>query len=164
MTEPIFTAHDSLKWLDATTANWRRLLTENTAILTLPCSIAKTTTVAQLLQHIVAVELRYAERLADKPETDYANIPYDTVEAIYATHDRAIALYTQALDADLNWDIEIEFMTRTMGAARATPKTIFFHAVFHAIRHYAQLATLIREHGYTADWFGDYLVMGLKRA
>jgi hypothetical protein len=35
--------------------------------------------------------------------------------------------------------------------------------MFHSIRHYAQLGTLIRQQGYKADWpgGGDYLFMGV---
>jgi uncharacterized damage-inducible protein DinB len=163
MNEPVLTADEALKWHESTATSWRKLLAADPAILALPCSIARTTTVAQLLQHIVAAELRYAERIADKPQTDYANIPYDSVDAIYATHDRASTLYDEALKANLDWDQPIEFMTRTAGQLRGSRKTLFFHAIFHSVRHYAQLATLVRQHGYTADWPGDYLFMGATR-
>ncbi|HMG03229.1 MAG TPA: DinB family protein [Edaphobacter sp.] len=163
MIEPILTATDALKWNQTTNANWRKLLAAHPEILGLPCDIARTSTVAQLLQHIVAVELRYAEQLLGLPPTDYANIPFDSVDAIYATHDRASALYRQALEAGIDWDRKIEFTTRTMGQMVASPKTIFFHAIFHGIRHYAQLGTLIRPHGYAVEWQGDYLLMGASR-
>lgn len=160
MSEPVLTAHDALKWSETTAAGWRKLLAAHPEILLLGCDVARTTTVAQLLQHIVAVELRYAERLLGQPETDYATIPYDTAEAIFSTHDRAFALMRQALDANLDWDKPLEFTTRTYGPAQASLKTIFFHSVFHGIRHYAQLATLVRQNGYEIDWPGDYLLMG----
>ncbi|HEY6374481.1 MAG TPA: DinB family protein [Edaphobacter sp.] len=163
MSEPVLTAQDALKWFETTSNNWRKLLAANPDILALPCDIATSVTVAQLLQHIVAVELRYAERIARLPETDYDKVPFGSVDAIYATHDRALDIYHQSLAADLDWDQTIDFLTRTYGPARATRKTIFFHAVFHSIRHYAQLGTLIRQHGYTTDWPGDYLFMGLIR-
>jgi uncharacterized damage-inducible protein DinB len=164
VTQPIFTAEDALRWHEHTADYWRRFLTENPAVLALPCTVAKTKTAGELLQHIVAVELRYAERLNNLPATDYTSIPYDTAEALYATHDRASALYRQALDGGLDWDAEIEFATRMMGAARATPKTIFFHALFHSVRHYAQLAVIAREGGYEHKFYGDYLIMGVKPA
>jgi uncharacterized damage-inducible protein DinB len=164
MKEPALTANEALKWLDSTSGKWRQMLGANPQILALPCNVARTTTVGGLLQHIVAVELRYAERLNNQPESDYANIPFDTVDAIYATHDSAAALYTQALDSGCDWDEEIEFNTRTAGRLRASRKTVFFHALFHSIRHYAQLGTLVREHGYPTDWPGDYLFLGARRA
>jgi uncharacterized damage-inducible protein DinB len=46
---------------------------------------------------------------------------------------------------------------------RASRKTIFFHAMLHSIRHYAQLATLVRQRGIKPDWPMDYLIMGAER-
>jgi uncharacterized damage-inducible protein DinB len=164
MSEPVLTAQEVLKWNESTSVQWRKFLSENPAILTLPCDIASNTTiVAQLLQHIVAVELRYAERIAHIPETPYDQVPYDSVDAIYATHDRAIEILQRALTAHHDWNETLEFQTRSYGTMRATAKTIYFHALFHGIRHYAQLGTLVRQHGYKPTWLGDYLAMGVQR-
>jgi uncharacterized damage-inducible protein DinB len=163
MSEPVLTAHEVLKWNESTSNYWRKFLADNPATLPIPCDIANTKTVADLLQHIVAVELRYAERIAHLPETAYEQIPNDSVEALYATHDKAIALFKQALGADTNWDQTIDFTTRSLGTMRASLKTIFFHATLHGLRHYAQLGTLVRQHGYKPAWLGDYLMMGVER-
>jgi uncharacterized damage-inducible protein DinB len=162
MSEPILTAQDLIAWNEKTATNWQRLLTSHPELLTQPCDIAGTKTVAGLLQHIVAVELRYAERLGDLPVSDYANIPFGTVESLYTTHDRAIAIFQQLLASDIDWDEPLEFTTRTMGSARSTRKTIFFHALLHGIRHYAQLASLVRQHGVKPDWPMDYLFMHME--
>lgn len=50
-----------------------------------------------------------------------------------------------------------------MGVLRASRKTILVHALMHSIRHYAQLATLVRQHGVKPDWQMDYLLMGTQR-
>ena len=163
MSEPVLTAQEVLKWNEATSSSWRKFLAENPAILAIPCDIANTKTVADLLQHIVAVELRFAERIAHLPETPYEQVANDSVEALYATHDKAIALFQQSLAADINWDQSIDFTTRSYGAMRASLKTIFFHAILHGLRHYAQLSTLVRQHGYKPTWQSDYLMMGVQR-
>ena len=164
MTEPALTAHDLVAWVEKTSTGWRSLLTRHPELLTIPCDIMGVQTVAQLLQHIVAVELRFAERIADLPATDYANIPYNSVETIYATHDHAFALLHQLLASDVDWDASIEFVTRAMGPARSTRKTVLFHLLVHGIRHYAQLSTLVRQHGVKPDWSMDYLMMNLEPA
>jgi uncharacterized damage-inducible protein DinB len=161
MSEPVLTAEEVLRWNEATSAAWRKLLGEHPELLAVPCDIAKTSTVAELLQHIVAVELRYAERLAGVPETPYESIPFDTVENIYATHDRAVTLFRQSLAANLDWDSVLEFKTRSFGSARASRKTILFHALLHSQRHYAQLGTVVRQHGHAISEAGDYLLMGI---
>jgi len=164
MTQPILTAEEVLAWNEKTAQNWRQLLTSHPELLTQPCDIAGTKTVAELLQHIVALQLRYAERLADLPVSDYAAIPFDAAESIYATHDRTIAIFQQLLDKDIDWDEPMEFTTRSMGPARSNRKTILFHALLHGIRHYAQLASLVRQCGVQPGWPMDYLFMHMERA
>jgi len=164
MSEPNLSAEELIAWLETTSTNWRQLLSTHPELLTHSCDIVGAKTVAELLQHIVAVELRYAERLADLPVSDYANIPFDSVETIYATHDRTIKILRQLLASDIDWNQSIEYMTRIMGPARSARKTILFHALFHSIRHYAQLATLARQHGIKPGWAMDYLFMDIQPA
>jgi uncharacterized damage-inducible protein DinB len=162
MSEPALTARDVLQWYDSTSGYWRSFLAEHPDILALPCDIAGTKTVAEFLQHIVAVELRWAERLAHLAETSYDQVRFDSVEALYATHEQATAIYNQALAADTDWDHIIDFQTRTYGPARASAKTILFHGLLHSIRHYAQLGTLVRQRGYKPTLPGDYLFMHVE--
>jgi len=163
MAEPALTASELLNWQEKTAQSWRTLIAAHPEILAIECNIGGATTVATLLQHIVAVELRYAERLNDLPATDYAAIPFDTVEAIYTTHDQAIALFRKQLErTDVDWNERIEFTTRTMGPARSARKTVLFHALLHAARHYAQLATLVRQNGIKPTWQMDYLPMDIE--
>ena len=163
MSQPILSAEDILAWNEKTNQNWRKLLSSHSELLDKPCDVAGAKTIAELLQHIVAVELRYAQRLADLPISDYAELPFDSVDSIYAIHTRAIALFQQSLAADTNWNEEIDFPTRTAGRLRSTRKTILFHALLHSIRHYAQLATLVRQQGIKPDWPMDYLFMHMER-
>jgi uncharacterized damage-inducible protein DinB len=162
MSEPVLTARDLISWSEKTADGWRQLLTNHPELLAQPCDVAGAKTIAELLQHIVAVELRYAERLADVPVSDYANIPFNTVEAIYATHDRATKLFKQLAVSEVDWDGPMDFTTRSMGTLRSNRKTIFFHALLHGIRHYAQLASLVRQYGVNPGWLMDYLAMHIE--
>jgi uncharacterized damage-inducible protein DinB len=162
MTQPILSAEEILAWNEKTATGWRKLLAAHPELLTRPCDIAGTKSVAELLQHIVAAQLRYAERLAGLPISDYASIPFDSIESIYATHDRAAAIFRQLFDSDVDWNEPIDFATRSMGTLHSDRKTILFHALLHGIRHYAQLASLVRQCGVKADWPMDYLFMHAK--
>ena len=164
MAQPVLTAEEVLAWLEMTSNKWRALIEEHPEILNLPCDVMGVGTVGGLLQHIVAVELRYADQLSGLPPTEYAAIPFDSAEAIYATHERAVKMFRELLASDLDWDGKFDFVTRSMGPMRASRKTILFHALMHAIRHYAQLATLVRQHGIKPGWQMDYLMMGIERA
>ncbi len=151
------------EWVEQTSRGWKRLIAAHPEILSLPCDIRDTKSVAQLLQHIVAVEVRYAERLNELPETPYESIPFDSVDGLYATHGRAMELLRPLMDRDEHfWETVLEFKTRSAGTLRATRRTVLVHLLTHSIRHYAQLATLVRTHGIAPDWQMDYLLMKLE--
>lgn len=159
------TGEELMAWVDKTTIEWQELLEAHPHLLAVPCDIREVKTAGELVQHIVAVQLRYAERLAGRPETAYEAIPYGTVAELYATHVRSMALLRQLLaDPGCDWNEELELTTRSMGTLVASRKTVLVHALMHSIRHYAQLATLARQHGVAPKWQMDYLLMGARRA
>lgn len=150
-------------WVDMVSQRWKDFLCAHPQVLMLPCDIRETQTVAQLLQHIVAVELRYAQRLADVEETPYDAIPFDSAESIYHTHDQAMSVLSGVTDrADSFWDEWIQFATRSAGTMELPRHTVFVHLFMHSVRHYAQLATLVRQHGYPVDFAMDYIIMRPK--
>lgn len=158
------TGIELLDWVEETSRGWKKLIAAHPEILTFPCDIRETNSVAQLLQHIVAVELRYAERLNELPETPYESIPYTSAAVIYATHDRAMELLRALMDRDDDfWETVLEMKTRSAGILRATRRTVLAHLLTHSIRHYAQLATLARKQGVAPDWAMDYIMMQVKR-
>lgn len=163
MSQPALTAYEMLAWLDKTSSEWNAMIEAHPEILDLPCDVAGVSTCGGLLQHIVAVELRYAERLAGLPQTDYAAIAFDSAKAIYKTHRCAAALLTEQLESNVDWNERIEFPTRSAGPMRASRKAVLFHAMLHSIRHYAQLATLVRQSGIKPAWSMDYLMMDAER-
>lgn len=159
------TGEELLAWNDNTAEHWQKLLEGHKDLLAVPCDVAGVKCVGELMQHIVAAQLRYAERLAGLPETSYDAIAYDTVAALFATHARGIKLFRNLLaDPTYDWAEEVEFTTRRAGVILASRKTFFIHALMHGIRHYAQLATLVRQHGVAPDWPMDYLFMGARWA
>jgi uncharacterized damage-inducible protein DinB len=158
MSEVPLSGAEVLQWVDETSTQWFKFIAENPAILALPCDIMNVKSVAELLQHIIAVELRFAERLHGKEPSVYTDIPYGTVEEIAATHRRAAALFQELLDLpEYPWDEEVDFVTRSAGTFKASRRKLFFHAQLHGIRHYAQLATLVRQHGYKPGWQMDIM-------
>jgi uncharacterized damage-inducible protein DinB len=163
MSELALTGEELMAWNDTTARKWADFVNLHPALLEVPCDIRDAATVGQLLQHIVAVELRYAQRLAGQVETEYSAVPYGTGDEILATHDHAMALLRGVMaDPNFDWSQEVEFQTITAGRLRSKRKTIFVHALMHSIRHYAQLATLARQHGVKPGWGMDYLMMDAK--
>jgi uncharacterized damage-inducible protein DinB len=68
--------------------------------------------------------------------------------------------YQKLLASSCNWDENLEFTTISAGTRTATRRKILLHALLHGIRHYAQLATLVRQHGVKPDWAMDILLSG----
>ena len=162
MAEAALSAEEMLAWLDTTSSKWQALIEAHPEVLAMPCDVMSVSTVGGLLQHIVAVEVRYAEQLSGLPPTDYAQIPFDTAAAIYATHERAVRMLRALLASDIDWEERVDFQTRSMGKVTAKRKTVLFHAMLHAVRHYAQLATLVRQHGIKPGWHMDYIAMDIE--
>jgi len=158
------TGIELLDWVEETSHRWKTLIAAHPEVLSFECDIRETKDFAQLLQHIVAVELRYAERLNGLPATTYESIPYDSAEAIYATHDEAMNLLRPLMDHDHNfWETVLELKTRSAGILHATRRTVVVHLLTHSIRHYAQLASLARKQGVPPDWQMDYISMESRR-
>ena len=156
------TAEEVLSWNDTNANRWRDLLNKHPKALSLRCDIRGSSTVADLLQHIVAAELRYAERLHGEPVTEYEDIPKATVNDIFDTHDLAFAKLRDMLENDsYEWDTDIESATKD-GLLIASRRVVLFHTLLHSMRHYAQLTTLLRHAGITVDWQQDYLFMGAR--
>jgi uncharacterized damage-inducible protein DinB len=163
MSSPSLTIEELLIWNDESAQNWKKLLAANPAGLDLACDVYGAGTVRGLLRHIFAVEMRYAQRLAGEAVTPYEEIPEGLIEDLFALHDKALAKYRNLLANDsVNWDEVLEFKTISMGTRSATRKRILFHSLLHGIRHYAQLATLVRKNGIKPDWPMDFLFSGME--
>lgn len=145
---------------ESDTAKWRKWFDEQpVAVLEVPLSIALAKDVREFLLHIFAVELRYAERITGSPVTEYETLPTGTVGDLFGIWKRTAALYRQYLANATDEDLSsiMEFPTRTAGIIRSSKRKMFAHAFLHSTRHWAQLATALREAGYPTNWGKDFL-------
>jgi uncharacterized damage-inducible protein DinB len=116
-------------------------------------------TVGEVVRHIFSAEKRYVERMNDQPLTDTAALPAATdIDALFAFgHESRAALrsFVSTLPADqldAPRDLVIVDVTR-----RLTPRKILAHVVLHEIRHWAQIATVLRLQGMRVE-FHDFLL------
>ena len=157
------TGEELLAWVEYTTEGWKKFFLAHPEALSFPCDVRETSSVAELLRHVVYVELRFAQRLHDLAESPIEEVGYDSVETIFATHDRAMRLLQEMIGRDDDfWESWMEFPSRMMGLIRAPRRTFLVHLLMHSIRHYAQLATLVRHHGIPSELHLDYLLMRPK--
>lgn len=148
-----YTAGETLRWRD-----W--LKTQPPAVLDLPVGTGRTATVRGLIHHIIVVERRYTNRLRGEPVTTYESVPSDRIDELFrlfesGRHDLD-AWLASATEADLAQ--RHTFETISAGTLSASARKIVIHALVHGIRHWAQLATSLRQHGYATDWMHDILM------
>jgi uncharacterized damage-inducible protein DinB len=142
------------------TRKWRKWFDEQpSSVLDVPLSIALAKNVREFLLHIFAVELRYAERLQGLPVTAYETLSTETASDLFDVGEKAAGMYRGYLATVTEADLQtvIEFPTRTAGVFRSSKRKIFLHAMLHGVRHWAQLATALREAGYPTNWGKDFL-------
>jgi uncharacterized damage-inducible protein DinB len=128
-------------------------------VLDVPIGEGRTSTVRGLLVHVFAVELRYAERLLGERPTPYEELPGTSIEEIFAIGGRAAEKLQHYLDRASDDDLHrvLTFETVTMGTLSASKQRILSHYFIHGIRHWAQIATALRQAGHGDQWPHDVL-------
>jgi uncharacterized damage-inducible protein DinB len=154
--------------------HWRDFFKQHPDALDLPCDIAGTKTVREVVLHIVAVQIRYAERLLNMPITEYESLAgrlaqgkpgQGKCEELFALSRKSLEdLRSFAIAAnDSDWDGILTFPTRSAGELTASRRKIFIHTLLHGVRHWAQLSTYLRQKGYKQDWQHDFIASGVIR-
>jgi uncharacterized damage-inducible protein DinB len=116
-------------------------------------------TVRELLFHTFLVERRYADRLLGDPVTPYEGVPHDTVDELFAIHRAArerMARYVAGVSTAAEWDEVLTFETLLYGPMYGSRRKIVAHALLHGVRHWAQVATALRQAGHE-QWPHDLL-------
>ncbi|MFP5406823.1 MAG: DinB family protein, partial [Gammaproteobacteria bacterium] len=105
------------------------------------------------------VERRYAERLLGDPVTPYDDQMPAEIDALFAVHregrSRLERYVAQATPED--WVQVLTFETLSAGTLSASKRKIVAHALMHGIRHWAQIATALRQAGHGEQWMHDVL-------
>lgn len=159
------TCAEMLAYNQDSSSRWEKWFAKNPAALDVPCDVMNVGTVRMLVQHIFAVELRFSQGLLNEPASDYANLPANSLENLIGIHSRAAAnleAFLVTANGPMMEEV-IEVVTRTAGTLRASRRAIFVHAMLHSVRHWAQLATLLRQHGMKTDWPQDYLFYAMVK-
>lgn len=115
------------------------------------------TTVGELVRHIFSAERRYVERLLNRPLTDTGSVHADNLEALFQFGKESrseLKGFVETFPAE-KWDVPLEFKLMN-SVLQLTPRKIIVHVLLHEMRHWAQIATLLRLNGMTGD-FHDFL-------
>ncbi|HVP52473.1 MAG TPA: DinB family protein [Terriglobales bacterium] len=149
-----------LRFDEQETDRWHQFLAkQRPGVLDLGIDLAGGGTVRDLLLHMFAVELKYAERVSGSALTQLSDLPTGTIDEIFSIATKAqgkMKTYLKtASEAELNG--KITFPTLSAGEQTATRRKVLGHALIHSLRHWAQLTTEMRRRGYKTDWHHDFL-------
>lgn len=149
-----------LAYRDGETARWREWLERRPDALDVPFSDGMLPTVGAVVRHIFAVELRFGQRLAGRPVSDWPEFRQETHAAIFALADEARRLVGDFLASATDEQMReaLTFATLTAGTVTATRHKLVANLLNHGTRHWAQVATVLRLHGYADQWSHDLLL------
>ncbi len=143
------------------TRRWHAWLAGRPAALALRMGEGRLATVRDIAAHVAIVDLRYAQRLRAMPVAGFDALIDASWADLGAHAERAAALLDDwligATPADL--DRELTFQTMTAGTLTATSRSVITHTLVHGARHWAQVATCLRQQGIPQDWRHDYLML-----
>jgi uncharacterized damage-inducible protein DinB len=143
---------------------WHDWFIEHPKAWTVPFATGRMATVGGVVTHIFAVELRYAERLLDQEVTDWESFRQTSVEDVFDLGDNAraqlVQFLTTAPEAEL--DRVLTFQTLTAGVISASKHKIASNLFLHGIRHWGQVATAVRQYGFSDQWGHDLLLSSVR--
>jgi uncharacterized damage-inducible protein DinB len=154
------TLEELLVWCQDSSAYWKAHLDANPALLELPCDIGGTANVQGFIRHIWGVDLRWAQRLAGLPVMAKEDTPAGPLDALFDLHRQAAEIFRGllALPAE-SWDepFVLNFDWAPAEERSVSRRKLAGHALFHSLRHWAQLATLVRAAGFPSNFKGDLI-------
>jgi uncharacterized damage-inducible protein DinB len=138
-----------LHYTDEERERWERWFRENGEdLLKTPIVGHDENTAGALILHIFGPELRYVQRLRDEPLTQYRGRPSQTIEQVFGfgleTRKAMREFVCAAEPKDWTRVVELNIAGHTR---RATVRKIILHTLIHEIRHWAQMARIMRERG-----------------
>jgi len=154
------TLEEMLAWNDQASVYWKTHFDANPILLDLPCGIGGAANVQEFVRHIWGAELRWAQRLAAVPVTAREKIPIGPLDALFDMHRQAIEIFRNLLAApEESWSgpYVLEFDWVPEAERTVSRRKVAAHALFHSQRHWAQLATLVRNAGFPSNFRGDLL-------
>ena len=149
-----------LAYRDAETARWREWLERHPGALDVAFGDGMLPTIRAVVRHIFAVELRFAQRLAGRPVSDWPEFRQEMLDEIFAIGDDARRLLGEFLAAatDERMRETLTFGTLTAGSVTASHHKLVANLLNHGTRHWAQVATVLRLHGHADQWPHDLLL------
>ena len=144
------TVDELIRYTDEERARWEQWLGENGAeLLSMPIVGEGQATIAALIMHIFGPEMRYIERISERPLTEYRGRPSGTIPEVFGfglESRKTLRDFVSGLKSE-DWDRTVE-LNFGGGPFHPTIRRIVLHILIHEIRHWAQIARIMRERGF----------------
>ena len=113
----------------------------------------------RLMHDIFLVEKRHTQRLKqESPLMEQIGVARHKVKDLFSfghtVRGEFMEFVHSASDADLNRTLEVHYRGQHV---TFTARKLAFHMLFHEVRHWAQIATAVRNAGFTPPGFHDLL-------
>lgn len=140
------TLEELLGWTAEERAKWLPWLKANPAALDLVVQPGgRFPTVGALIDHIFLVEVRHTLRLQGQPLPTESGLAHGDIDGLYAYAARGregVLRYLPTLaDVDANTPRDVVVAS---GTYPLSPRKLLFHMVLHEVRHWAQIAAIVR--------------------
>ena len=143
---------------------WRDWFVEHPKAWAVPFATGRMATIGGLVLHIFGVELRYAQRLLDQEVTAWEEFRQTSIDEVFELGDNArgqlVHFLTTAAEKEL--DRVLTFQTLTAGTVSASKYKIASNIFLHDIRHWGQIATVLRQKGFADQWPHDMLLSSIE--
>jgi uncharacterized damage-inducible protein DinB len=148
---------DLLAYTELEHAQWKQFFTQHPEALDLPCDVAGSGTIRELMFHVFVVELFFAHRLLGLALSDFKALPHSTLDQLFAIDEEAnqkLRKFLQEVRPD-DWETKLPlgFIQRTV-----SKRKMMTQAMLHGVHHRAQLATALRQQGLKQDWSHDWIL------
>jgi uncharacterized damage-inducible protein DinB len=143
---------------------WRDWFVEHPKAWAVPFATGRMATIGGVVLHIFGVELRYAQRLLDQEVTSWEEFRQTSIDEVFELGDNArgqlVHFLTTAPEKEL--DRVLTFQTLTAGTVSASKYKIASNIFLHDIRHWGQIATVLRQKGFADQWAHDVLLSDIQ--
>ena len=143
---------------------WRDWFVKHPKAWAVPFATGRMATIGGVVLHIFGVELRYAQRLLDQEVTAWEEFRQTSIDEVFELGDNArgqlVHFLTTAPEKEL--DRVLTFQTLTAGTVSASKYKIASNIFLHDIRHWGQIATVLRQKGFADQWPHDMLLSDIE--
>lgn len=144
-----------LAYTEEENERWKEFFARNPAALDLPLDIAGT--VRELVLHTFAVELYFANAILGLEKINPETLPSGTLDELFGLGEQAARRYREFFAKATSGDW-VETVTLGRINLQASRRKLVAQALTHSLRHWAQIATFLRQQGLKQEWQHDFLL------